>query len=195
MPAVLTVDQRRSRRAQDRVPELLIVLEGRAGLLRPFERTAGDEVQGVLHDADQVVDLVLALTRSGHWSIGVGLGPVDEPLPASTRAGRGPAFSYARDAVDAAKRRPQHLAVAGPLAQACADVDAVLTLLAAVVQRRSPHGWQAADLMARGISVTEAARRLGVTRQAVGQRLSAGWWQQEQQARPAAARLVSRAWT
>src|SRR3712207_894415 len=103
---VLTVDQRGSRREPDRVAE---ALDGLAQLHRPlraFERTAGDEFQGLLDDPAQVVDVVLTLVRAGGWSIGVGTGEIEEPLPPSIREGRGPAFIFARNAVEAAKRRP-----------------------------------------------------------------------------------------
>jgi len=92
--------------------------------------------------------------------------------------------------VEAAKRRPQHVAVAGPDEPVAADAQAVLTLLVAVVQRRSEAAWEAVDLVSAGLTMTEAATKLGVTRQAIGQRLAAGLWQQEQDARPAAARLL-----
>lgn len=80
---VLTVDQRGSRRDVDRVADLLGELRG-AELLRPFERTAGDEVQAVAADPAVVVDLALDLVRRGHWSVGIGVGPVEQPLPAQT---------------------------------------------------------------------------------------------------------------
>lgn len=196
---VLTVDQRRSRRSPDRVDVALARLEGLAatGLVaapvRGFERTAGDEFQGVLADAGSVVTLVLDLVRDGGWHVGVGAGPVDEPLPRTTRAGRGPAFANARDAVEAAKRTPDHVAVRGPDDAAAREADAVLALLAAVVARRSEPAWEAVDLVAAGRTAGEAAAKLGVTRQAVSQRLAAGLWQQERAARPVAARLLAAA--
>ena len=82
---VLTVDQKDSRRVGDRVPDLLAVLVDRPGLVLPFERTVGDEVQGVLADVIAVVDLVLDLLRRGGWSVGIGAGSVDLPLPPSAR--------------------------------------------------------------------------------------------------------------
>ena len=111
---VLTVDQRHSRRGVDRVEELLDWLATQPGVVRTFERTAGDEVQGVMDDAAAVVDVVLALVRRSAWSVGIGAGPVHEPLPASTRAGSGPAFELARKAVQRAKSSPQPLAVGAP---------------------------------------------------------------------------------
>ncbi len=92
MPYVLTVDQQGSRRSPDRVGEALRRLQGTVPTLLPFERTAGDEFQGVMAEAADVVTVVLELVRLGGWSIGVGAGPVSTPLPDSTRAGSGPAF-------------------------------------------------------------------------------------------------------
>jgi hypothetical protein len=190
---VLTVDQRHSRRGQDRVDELLGWLADQPGVLRGFERTAGDEVQGVMNDAAAVVDLVLGLVRRGEWSIGIGAGPVDEPLPASTRAGSGPAFVLARKAVERAKSSPQLLAVASPDADRGAAAQAALDLLANVVQRRSEPGWQAVDLISRGTNQTDVAEALGITKQAVSQRLRAATWAPEVAGRDLAAQLLATA--
>src|SRR3954452_22627063 len=106
MPYVLTVDQRASRTSPDRVPDVLRRLNAAVPTVLGFERTAGDEFQGVLAEADDVVEVVLQLVRSGDWSIGVGAGPVQTPLPPSTRAGAGAAFLSARRAVDAPSNGP-----------------------------------------------------------------------------------------
>jgi hypothetical protein len=190
---VLTVDQRHSRTGPDRVPAALEYLARDFRPVRGFERTVGDEFQGVLDDPDEVVSVVLALVRDGGWSIGIGVGEVEEPMPASTREARGPAFIMAREAVEAAKHRPQHVAVVGADAEAAHDAEAVLALLTALAARRSEAAWEAVDLVAQGFTVTEAAMKLGVSRQAVGQRLAAAHWPQEREARPAAARLLARA--
>lgn len=193
---VLTIDQRGSRHGTDRVPELLDALAD-VPVVRGFERTVGDEVQGVLDDPDLVVDTVLRVLRDGGWSVGVGAGPVDEPLPDSPRAGSGPAFLLARDAVESAKsrQRPVPLAVRGVDAEAAADADAVLVLLGSVATRRSEPGWEAVDAV-REVPATGqdvAARALGVSQQAVSQRLRTAMWAEEAAARPAAARLLTRA--
>jgi hypothetical protein len=190
---VMTVDQRHSRREPNRVDDLLAWLASAGPVVRPFERTAGDEVQGVLADPAAVVELTLTLVRRGDWSIGIGAGPIHEPLPASTRAGSGPAFELARTAVTRAKSSPQMLAVAAPDTAAAADAQAALDLLAAVVARRSEPGWEASDLVAQGFSQTEVAERLGVTKQAVSQRLRAAVWAPEVAGRDLAARLLAAA--
>jgi len=189
---VLTVDQRGSRRDIDRVAPLLADLAERP-LLRPFERTAGDEVQAVADDPATVVDLVLDLVRRGHWSIGVGVGVVEEPLPAQTRAGRGPAFEAARVAVERAKKAPAAVAVDAEDPAAAQDADTALSLVALLVARRSPQGQAAVDLMQRGLTQAEAAAELGISKQAVSQRLSAAGWPAEVAGRRLATRLLGRA--
>jgi hypothetical protein len=193
VPYVVTVDQKASRRTLDRVADMLRELNDAVPSLLPFERTAGDEFQGVLADPDEVVDVVLRLVRAGGWSIGVGAGPVQTPLPASTRAGAGPAFLSARRAVDAAKQRPSRLAVRGAVPPDAGDAQAVLSALGVLVDRRSEQAWEAISLVGGGRTQAEAASTLGISRQAVGQRLAAGLWDLERELRPTAARLLTRA--
>lgn len=193
MPYVLTVDQRASRRGPDRVAEALERLNGAVPLVLAFERTAGDEFQGVLAEPAEVVDVVVRLVRLGGWSIGVGAGPVQTPLPDSTRAATGPAFLSARRAVDAAKQRAVRLAVRGAAPADAADAQAVLSALVALLERRSPAAWEAVELVEAGRTQSQAAAELGVSRQAVGQRLTAGSWEVERELRPTAARLLERA--
>src|SRR5690348_2442779 len=111
--AILTVDQRGSRSGPDLVPEVLDALNSPdlGPVALAFERTAGDEVQGVLLDGAAIVSRIELLLRRGAWNIGLGLGGVEEPLPDSTRAGRGEAFVLARQAVTRAKQHPSRLSI------------------------------------------------------------------------------------
>lgn len=191
---MLTVDQRDSRTTPDRIEALLRTLGAQPkAYVLGFERTAGDEVQGVLDDAPAVVDLVLRMVRDGGWSVGVGVGAVRSPLPESTRAGAGPAFTEARDAVTRAKSRPYGVAVSGGAPDAARRAQAALELLAATVQRRSERGWEAVDLAAEGLNQIEVAQRLGISKQAVSQRLQAADWSVEPDGRELAAHLLSEA--
>ena len=193
MPYVLTVDRQSSRGGLDRGAGVLGRLTDGVPTVLTFERTAGDEFQGVLADPAVVVDVVLRLVREGGWSIGVGAGPVQTPLPDSARAGAGPAYLSARRAVDAAKQRGVRLAVRGAVPPDAGDAQAVLSALAVVVQRRSAPAWEAIELVRAGRTQADAATVLGVSRQAVGQRLAAGLWELERELRPTAARLLTRA--
>lgn len=190
---VLTVDQRASRAGADLVPELLAELNRRPrrkGLLRRFERTAGDEVQGVFDDARAAVDVVVELLRADRWYVGLGVGEVVEPLPRSTRAGKGPAFVLAREAVGRAKSSPHHVNVAGTDEQAATRVETVLWLLAAVLRRRTERGWEVSDLLAEGLSRREVGEKLGISQSAVSQRAQAAGVVEEQRAVALATELL-----
>jgi hypothetical protein len=163
----------------------------RHAVLHRFETTTGGRFEGVVDDPIDLVDLVLDLVRAGSWLVGLGAAPSGPAGDPSTRGDGGPAATFARQALDRAARRPQRLAVLAADRSCAEQADAVLTLLATVVQRRSVAAWQAVDLVAAGLSVTRAAELLGVSRQAVGQRLATGLWPQEQRARPVAARLLA----
>lgn len=166
--AVLTIDQRGSRRDADRVPATLAALAPIASL-RGFERTAGDEFQGVVDDPAALPRLVELLLREDVWSIGIGFGPVEEPLPDHARAGSGAAYLHARRAVTSAKSAPWHLRVEGD-DPGTRSLETVLWLWAAVLSRRTDRGWEVADLVDQQLSYEEAGRRLGITQSAVSQR-------------------------
>ena len=186
--AVLTIDQRGSTGGSDRVPATLASLAD-VGMLRPFERTAGDEFQGVLVDPAALATVVERLLREDGWSIGIGFGEVEEPLPDSTRAGRGPAYVSARTAVTSAKSAPWRLRVAGddPAVRA---LETTLWLWAAVLNRRTARGWEVADLVDAGASYDEAAKRLGVTQSAISQRAQAAGIVEGRHARELVTELV-----
>ncbi|MGI6879532.1 sigma factor-like helix-turn-helix DNA-binding protein [Microbacterium sp. gxy059] len=189
---VLTADQRASRSGDDLVPEALerIALLGGDALALPPERTAGDEVQAAVRGPEAALALALALTRDGAWSVGVGAGAVETPLPREVRAARGPAFLRAREAVDRAKKTPTRLAIAADLPEA-EDVEALVRLLVELRDRRSDEGWEVHDLLAEGRTQREAAERLGISEGAVSRRASAAALRVEEAALPALVRLLS----
>lgn len=193
MPYVLTVDQVSSRTDIDRVGPTLRRLS--VDTVLAFTRTVGDEFQGVLDQPLSVVRVMLDLMREGDWYVGLGIGPVETPLPANSREARGPAFPVARAAVEAAKQDPDRLRVmaTAPGEQEAADAEVVLHLIAAVRSRRSDQGWQAMDAMTGDATMQQAADRLGITRQAVGQRLRAAGWAVERDTVPVVARMLERA--
>src|SRR3712207_7624283 len=57
--------------------------------------------------------------------------------------------------------------------------------------RSSDQAWEAIELIEGGRTQAEAATELGISRQAVGQRLAAASWELERELRPTAARLRS----
>lgn len=164
---VITADQRRSRERPDAVPDALTALALIPGFQLAWERTAGDEIQAFTTDPTAVIGAVECLVRLGCWQLGLGIGAVDAPLPSSTRAGRGQAYVDARAAVERAKRTPVRAAAAG---REAADIEAALWMLCAVLERRTPQGWEVASLRDEGLSQADVADRLGVSDSAVSQR-------------------------
>lgn len=192
---VLTLDQRGSRSGDDAVPALLDALAGTPLPGPPaldFQRTVGDEVQGVVDDPATCVEVVGRALRHGTWSIGLGIGSLETPLPAETRAGRGPAYVHAREAVTRAKSAPHHLAVVGaPRHPWPRHLETTLGLWAGILERRSARGWEIHDLLAAGLSHSEAGARLGITQSAVSQRAAAAGLTDEARARALAVDLCA----
>jgi hypothetical protein len=194
---VITADQRDSRHDADRVDDVISrLLAERADdlVLRP-ERTAGDEFQCVLDDAHAVVPLVLALHRSAHWSIGLGIGSVERPLPRTIRAATGQAFFAARRAVESAKGRPARFsldpdAVRGSF-PSIADAQGLFDPLLHLRDARSDAGWEIIDLLASGRTQKEAAAQLSVTPQAVSLRVRAASARVDEPAVDALVRLLT----
>lgn len=188
---VLTIDQRNSTNEPDRVPDLLDQLGGVAAAVA-FERSVGDEVQGVLASAEDVIDVALRCLRDGNWYVGIGVGAVELPLPESPREGRGSAFVAARAAVERAKKTADRapLAVEGPTG--AAEAEGVLSLIGRFVMHRSEAEWRILDLLEpqqRG-SQSAVARTLDISPQAVSKAVFRSAWIEEWAARPAAAVLL-----
>lgn len=216
---VMTIDQRGSTGDQDRVPALLAQVERLElpGTGRPvFERSVGDEVQGVVRDAAAVVEIALDALRGGRWYVGIGVGTVSLPPHASPREGTGTAFVAARKAVELAKGAGSQVPLsvvpgmmageagrnvtAGEGVRACANAEAVLRLLGRLVQERTEAQWRVVDALRRlGVrgqgqgrhgSQKRVALELGISEQSVSRTVLRSGWQEEWAARPAASMLL-----
>ncbi len=208
---VLTIDQRGSTTDVDRVPGLISAL-GRL-TKAPFERSVGDELQGVVDHAADVVDIALHALRDGHWYVGIGIGAVQLAPGASPREGTGSGFVAARKAVELAKgaaaqvpvsvvsgsmgRGRETLPDAGEGAMSGAHAQAVLRLIGRVVQQRTPAQWRVVDRLraldggeGRHGSQKHVALELGISEQSVSRAVLRSGWQEEWAARPAAAMLL-----
>ena len=216
---VMTIDQRGSTGDQDRVPALL----GQVSRLELpesghplFDRSVGDEVQGVVRDPSTVVEIALHALREGRWYVGIGVGSVSLPPGASPREGTGTAFVAARKAVELAKgagsqvplsvvagimaRETRGGTPAGEGAQACANAEAVLRLLGRLVQDRTEAQWRVVDALRRLAADGQGAGRhgsqkrvaleLGISEQSVSRTVLRAGWQEEWAARPAASMLL-----
>jgi hypothetical protein len=216
---VMTIDQRGSTGDRDRVPALLaqvsrLELPGTGHPL--FDRSVGDEVQGVVRDPSTVVEIALHALREGRWYVGVGVGSVFLPPDASPREGTGTAFVAARKAVELAKGAGSQVPLsvvpgimaketgagvpAGEGVQACANAEAVLRLLGRLVQDRTEAQWRVVDALrrlgaggqgpGRHGNQKQVALELGISEQSVSRTVLRAGWQEEWAARPAASMLL-----
>ncbi|MFC8041381.1 hypothetical protein ACFUOZ_18675 [Paenarthrobacter sp. NPDC057355] len=189
----LTINQRDSRRAGDLVPQLLKDLRHIPARL-DFDRSVEDEVQGVVESSHQAVESALIALRSGQWYVGIGVGPINEPLPNLVKDASGHGLVYARRAVDRLRSSNDRIPVAvdGPLAALASEAEAVLRLLGHIVQARSVAEWRVIDLLTPGVRGQQkaVAQELGISTQAVSKALARAQWAEEHAARPAAARLL-----
>lgn len=213
---VVTIDQRRSRSAADRVPGLLEAL-AHVPSVAAFDRTAGDEVQGLLDDPAAVRSALLIALREGEWHCGVGAGEVDDDsYSAGTRAGRGPAYLAAREAVEAAKGLPGSVAIRVPAESGdraagggggagaggdtvaedaatawAADCEAVWGLVAPLVLHRTEAQWRVVDVVDTSDTQTAAAAELGIAPASVTGALKLSRIREERAAYPALDRLLA----
>ncbi|MGB6772692.1 MAG: hypothetical protein WBF51_11935 [Candidatus Dormiibacterota bacterium] len=168
MTAVILLDQKGSRRSPDLVNTWLEDLHNDSSLhfLLPPERTAGDETQALTSDAQTLTHVALVALQSSRWWLGVGIGEVETPLPATVRASRGKAFMLARQALELAKkRRAVGLRVLAQYGDAT-DFESALRLMRVLYERRTPRAQLIADLHVAGLSTVEIGRKLGVSQQA-----------------------------
>ena len=196
---VLTVDQQSSRTEADRVPELLDALADVSTVL-PFVRTVGDEAQAVFDSAHQVVRSCVAIARTGQWSIGIGLGEVEHPLPDSSDQARGQAFIAARTAVEMAKNSWSPLCVETAATgedhvKDVQDAQTVLRLMFDLTARATDAQWQVIHALRNtpGASQAQIAQDLNISQQAVSKSLRAARAEGIMEAIDCAERLLDRA--
>ena len=161
---VLTVDQDGSREGTDQVPAALEALAAVATRL-PFERTVGDEFQGVLDDPAALVArsrAAAARRRLEHRY------RHRRRRDAAPRPGaRGPRSGVPRGARGRDRREGEPVARAGGgrrgFRQRRADgvraLESAVWLWAALLGRRTTRGWEVADLVDQGLTYDQTASR------------------------------------
>ena len=73
------------------------------------------------------------------------------------------------------------------------DISAAFSLIGHVLTRRTQEGREATALMRQGYTQNDAATELGISKQAMSQRLVAAGWQAEQAGWDLAVHLLTRA--
>lgn len=191
---VVTINQRDSREVGDLVPELLREFRFVDAVV-PFQRSVGDELQGVVDSAAVAVDVALKAIRHRRWHVGIGVGEIHTPIPERITDAEGYGLVYSRRAVNRAQKTGERipLAVDGPDSDVAAEAEAVLRLLGQIVYTRTGAEWNVLDLLTPGARGQQKliAQELGITTQAVSKAVIRSHWVEEWATRPAAARLLN----
>jgi len=160
-----------------RSAEALATLPG----VSPFEMVSVEDIRTDVDSPEAALNLVMALLSDGNWAIGLGI----------THNGRG---VYA--ASDAVGTRPAQVKVGVDTRHpgtAAEDIAAIFTLIGHVLHKRTLEGREATSLVRSGMNQNEAARELGISKQAMSQRLQSAGWQAEQSGWKLALHLITRA--
>ncbi|AKK03171.1 hypothetical protein [Corynebacterium epidermidicanis] len=136
-----------------------------------------------------IADVTMALLSAGDWAVGIAVLPTDsneDEEVARVMAGNALGTSGRSGTVKVrVAPRSSSAATAGlrELKQQANtwafDISAAFTLLSAVLAKRTAEGREATAFMRRGLTQVEAAEELGITKQAMSQRLQAAGWQAE----------------
>lgn len=148
-----------------------------------FEHVGVEDIRAEVTGAENAVNLLMALLSDGNWALGVGITQKGSALDVATKATR---------------TRPAQVKVGtGTRTSTTAgqDIEAAFALISHVFQKRTVEGREATSLMRRGLNQNEAAEELGISKQAMSQRLQAAGWHAEQQGWSLAVHLISRAST
>ncbi|QPK80206.1 MarR family transcriptional regulator [Corynebacterium lizhenjunii] len=159
-----------------------------------FESVGVEDIRSIVDGATELCDVVMALLADGDWAIGIGVCP-----PSSADAASEADLARVRDCATAALRasaRPAQVyaKVASPERRNdAADIAAAFALLGFVLHKRTPEGREATALVRSGLNQNEAAAELGISKQAMSQRLQAAGWNAEMAGWRLAISLLERA--
>ena len=170
----------RRRLLQKRFSELIATLnrEYRKAIAARFVITLGDEFQGLFNSAALIPDLVWRLEQDfpeRELRVGIGLGRLDTPIQKVALNIDGPALHAAREAIEHAKRTK----ALGGVFRGFRELDDILNGMARLLwfhrSRWTDSQWKIASLLRKGMSQTQAAKKLGIKKQVVSrQALASG---------------------
>ncbi|QGU02039.1 hypothetical protein CKALI_05850 [Corynebacterium kalinowskii] len=176
-----------------RSAEALSTLEG----VGTFEVLGVEDICALVDTPEAIADTTMALLSAGEWAVGIGIVPTSVAAPklASAQAKKlaGAALGT-RARIGTVKVKVKASRAGKEDADRWAsDIAASFLLLATLLAKRSPEGREATSMMRRGYNQNEAAAELGITKQAMSQRLQAAGWQAETAGWQLAVNLIRRA--
>lgn len=144
-----------------------------------FVITLGDEFQVLLDDVTQLPSILFQIEqcfRDLPIRTGVGFGTLTTPVGEYAINVDGPALHRAREAVNLARRKR----ALGGVFNGFGDFDPILNGFARLAYnhraRMTARQLAVADLLRKGATQEQAARRLSITRQAVSEHVTSSGW-------------------
>lgn len=169
---------RATRRAElvERSAAALSTLEG----VGEFEFLGVEDICAEVETATAVCEVVLALLADGSWAISIGASDKD-PKKSATKGLK----TSARPGQVYASVEPLLSTGTGSKAarekakKDSANIVSAFALLSFVLGKRTAEGREATSLVRSGLNQNEAAEELGISKQAMSQRLQAAGWAAE----------------
>lgn len=155
------------------------------------------DLRCVAGDPELAGGVILSLVQAGDFALGVGAVVGSEAEDADPSLAAAAAVIHPRQRAGSVRVRIEWgdspgIPAPGRAAEVAQDVEAAFVLLGYVLARRTEEGRAATALLRAGYSQSEAARELGITKQAMSQRLAAAGWQAEQSGWSLAVRMLAR---
>lgn len=179
-----------------RSAEALSTLDG----VGEFRMLGVEDICAAIDSPEALCDIVMALLSDGSWAIGIGIVP-----GVSAAEGDDEDIERARQAATASlpgRTRPAGVWVRvedpdipGRVLRTSdgSDISATFALIGHVLSKRTLEGREATSLVRSGLNQNEAAAELGISKQAMSQRLQAAGWQAETAGWQLAVNLIRRA--
>ncbi|MFH0410565.1 MarR family transcriptional regulator [Corynebacterium sp. L4756] len=145
-----------------------------------FDFLGVEDICAEVETATAVCEVVMALLADGSWAISIGVSTKDAKQAATNGL-----KSSARPGQVYATVEPVIASGTGSLASKnkaktdAANIVSAFALLSFVLSKRTTEGREATSLVRSGLNQNEAAEELGISKQAMSQRLQAAGWAAE----------------
>lgn len=149
-----------------------------------FEVVGVEDIAAALHTAESLCDVTMALLSHGDWAVSIAVAPSVEAAQSLAKTTLG---AHARAGI-------VKVGIRGKKALAD-DIAGAFLMLGHILTKRTLEGREATSLMRSGLNQNESANELGISKQAMSQRLQAAGWQAELAGWRLAVRLLEQAGT
>lgn len=133
-----------------------------------FNVVGVEDIASTMDEPSTVCDITMALLADGEWAVGIGVA-----------TGKDTALSAAQGTLPRNARAGSVWAEVTNSPTAAEDIAACFALLGQVLNKRTYEGREATAMVRSGLTQNEAAEQLGISKQAISQRLQAAGWAAE----------------